>query len=132
MAIYCIMRGIKLHVGLIIAPQIRGTYFKPRGQLLFPYLVTKLCTNAQLMEDVSAVVVNGVLSVQNLRRILKDSPHLLEVATTKKRLAKSPETSSFQQPKPKKRKFVKKHFEIRASSSHPSKVEATVQLNAEE
>ena len=61
MVIYCIMRGIRLDVGRIIAPQIRGLFFKPRGQLFFPFLVTRLCANAEFMEDAPVRAVNGVL-----------------------------------------------------------------------
>jgi len=131
MVIYCIMRGIRLDVGRIIAPQIRGLFFKPRGQLFFPFLVTRLCANAEFMEDAPVRVVNGVLSAQSLRRILKDSPHLLDAANSKKRLTKSQEPSSLQPPQPKKRKLVKKNFEIQASSSEPSEAEETVQLDAD-
>lgn len=84
------------------------------------------------MEDVSALAINGVLSAQSLRRILKNSPHLLEVAKMKKRPTKSPETSSLQPLKPKKRKLVKKHFKISTSSSLPSEVEEIVQLDVKD
>jgi len=84
MVIYCIMRGIQLDVGHIIAPQIRGLFFKPRGQLFFPFLVTRLCTNEEFIEDAPVRAVNGVLSAQSLRQILKDSPHLLDTANLKK------------------------------------------------
>lgn len=94
MVIYCIMRGIRLDVGHIIAPQIRGLFFKPRDQLFFPFLVTRLCANAEFMEDAPVRAVNRVLSAQSLRRILKNSPHLLEAANSKKRPTKSQEPSS--------------------------------------
>lgn len=58
MVIYCIIRGIWLDVGRIIAPQIWGMFSKPRGQLFFPFFETKLCANAQLMEDAPIATVN--------------------------------------------------------------------------
>lgn len=85
MAIYCIMRGIQSDVGCIIATQIKGTFYKPMGQLFFPSIVTWLCTNMCFMEDEPEVMVNEVITNQVLRKLLRDSPHLLEVAKTKKR-----------------------------------------------
>lgn len=63
---------------------------------------------------------------------MKDSPHLFEVIETKKRLAKSHETSSPQPPKSKKRKVVKRGLEVSASSSQPIEVEEVIHLDAKE
>lgn len=84
------------------------------------------------MENVPEVVVNMVLSNQSLRRLLKNSPHLFEVIETKKRLAKSHETSSPQPLKSKKRKVVKRGLEVSASSSQPIEVEEVIHLDAKE
>lgn len=124
------MWGIQLDVSHIIAPQIRGTFYKPRGQLFFPSIVTLLCSNMCFMEGEPKVVMNEVITNQVLRMLLRDSPHLLDATKTKKMPVKSQETSSPQAPKPKKRKLVKKDFKTPASSSQPIKVEEEVHLDA--
>lgn len=83
-----------MDVGRIITAQIKVTFFKPRGKLFFPFIVTRLCLNMCFMEKEPEVAVKGVLTNQVLRRLLRDSPHLVEAAKTKNRLAKSPKTSS--------------------------------------
>lgn len=84
------------------------------------------------MESEQEVVVNGVLTNQVLRRLLRDSPHLVKAAKTKKRSAKLHETSFPQPPKPKKRKVVKRDLEIPVSSSQPIEIEIVAYLDAEE
>lgn len=48
----------------IIMTQIRGIFSKPRGQLFFPSIVTKLCANMGVMEGAPEVAVNGVITNQ--------------------------------------------------------------------